>query len=81
MTILDIFIIILVLAPFIYLFIRLRIKRSGTMTDLFITSYGATDAFFHNDQKKAIETIADTNAHKKMEEQSSGNDENKNIET
>ena len=76
----DIVIIIAVLAPVIYLFIRLRIKRSGTTADLFITSYGATDAFFHNEQKQAIETIADTNAHKKMEDQSLGDDKDKNAE-
>ena len=79
MDFLDIIIIIAVLAPFIYLFIRLRIKRSGTTADLFVTSYGATDAFFHNEQKHAIETIADTNAHKKMEEQSAGDDKDKNM--
>jgi len=78
MEILDIFIIILVIIPIVYLFIRLRIKRSGTTADLFIRSYGATDSFFHNEQKNAIETIADTNAHKKMEEQSSGDDKDKN---
>jgi len=77
MSIFDIVIIILVIAPVIYLFIRLRMKRSGTTADLFITSYGATDAFFHNEQKKAIETIADTNAKKKLEEQASGEDKNK----
>ena len=76
----DIVIIVAVLAPIIYLFIRLRIKRSGTTADLFVTSYGATDAFFHNEQKQAIETIADTNAHKKMEEQSAGDDKDKNVQ-
>ncbi|MCK4829658.1 hypothetical protein KA005_78770, partial [bacterium] len=35
------------------------IKRGGRIADLFITSYGATDAFFHNEQKNAIDTIAD----------------------
>jgi hypothetical protein len=74
----DVVIIVLVLFPFIYLFIRLRIKRSGTTAGLFITSYGATDAFFHHEQKQAIETIANTNAHKKMEEQSSADDKDKN---
>ena len=77
MSIFDIIIIILFIAPFIYLLIRLRIKRSGSTADLFITSYGATDAFFHNEQKKAIETIADANAKKKLEEQSSGEDKDK----
>ena len=79
MEFLDILILILVIAPIVYLFIKLRIKRSGTTADLFITSYGATDAFFQNEQKNAIETIADTNAHKKMEEQSSGADKDKNL--
>ena len=74
----DVVVIIVILAPFIYLFIRLRIKRSGTTADLFITSYGATDAFSHNEQKQAIETIANTNAHKKMEDQSAGDDKDKN---
>ena len=77
MNLLDYVIILLVVAPIIYLFIKLRIKRSGTTADLFISSYGATDAFFHHEQKKAIETIADANAHKKMEEQSSEDDKDK----
>ena len=71
----DYLIVILVLAPVIYLFIRLRVNRGGSTRDLFISSYGATDAFYHNEKKKAIETIADSNAHKKMEEQSSADDE------
>jgi hypothetical protein len=77
MSLIDYVIVISIIGLVIFLFVRLRIKRSGSTADLFITSYGATDAFFHNEQKHAIETIADTNASKKMENQSDSDPKNK----
>ena len=46
------------------------------MANSFIISYGATDSFYHNEKKKAIEMIADRNAQKKIDEQSSSDDTN-----
>ena len=79
MTFIDFVIVIAVIGLVIFLFVRLRTRRSGSTADLFITSYGATDAFFHSEQKHAIETIADTNASKKMDDQSDSDPETKKL--
>ncbi len=54
-----------------YLFARLRRKGRGSGAAMFMITHGATDAFYDHDKKKAIETIVERNAGKKMEEQSS----------
>jgi hypothetical protein len=79
MIYLDYIIVLLLIGLVIFLFVRLRIKRGGSTADLFITSYGATDAFFHNEQKNAIETIADSNANKKLEDQSDSDPKTKSL--
>ena len=46
---------------------------------MFIITYGATDSFYNEEKKKAIEMIADQNAHKKMDEQKSGEPKEKSV--
>jgi hypothetical protein len=75
LAVLDYLIIFLIVGIFVYLFVQLRRKGRGSSAHTFITSYGATDAFYHREKKKAIEIIADINSNKKMEEQSSSDNE------
>lgn len=59
----------------ILLAVKKRIRGSGG--GLFLTVSGASDAFYDQEKKKAVETIAERNAHKKMEEQSSADPRDK----
>ncbi len=67
---LDVIIVIIIFALFVYLFIRLH-RRRGSGAAMFMISQGAMDAFLDHDKKKATEIIVEKNAGKKMEEQSS----------
>ncbi len=62
----------------IYFFIRIALKvRKGGGSIPFLISSGATDAFYDRDKKFAIKEVVERNAHKKMEEQSSSDPEDK----
>ena len=72
----DIFqgiIILLILIAAIFFFIRytIRLRKVGSsvMTNVV---FGATDQFLNKEKKMAVEMIVEKNAHKKMDEQSSG---------
>jgi hypothetical protein len=73
----SIFLTLAILLLFIGIFVKvsrgLR-KGGGSMTTIM---YGATDAFYHKDKKKAIEVIVEQKAGKRLEEQSSEDPENK----
>ncbi len=71
----DIILVFGILAAVVLVFIRIAVKirrGGGSMTTLM---YGATDAFYDKDKRKAIEYVAEQKANKKMAEQTSG-DEN-----
>jgi hypothetical protein len=63
---------IIVLASVVTLFIKisLRIRRGGGSIPYFISS-GAMDATLDKEKKAATTVVVESNAHKKMEEQSS----------
>ena len=62
----------IVLVFFITLFVKIsmRIRRAGGSIPYFISS-GAMDATLDKEKKAATTVIVESNAHKKMEEQSS----------
>ncbi len=61
---------ILALVIFVFIRIAVKIRRGGgSMTTLM---YGATDAFYDKDKRKAIEYVAEQKANKKMSEETSG---------
>jgi hypothetical protein len=69
-------IILLLAVVFIFIRIALRIRRSGgSMTTLM---HGAADGLYNKDKGKAIEYTTEQKAGKKMNEQSSGEDINRN---
>ena len=62
----------------VLIFIRITVKvrrGGGSMTTLM---HGASDGFYNKDKKKAIEYTTEQKAGKKMSEQSSGEDINRN---
>ncbi len=63
---------IIVLLLFITFFVKisLRIRRGGGSIPYFISS-GAMDATLNNEKKAATKVVVESNAHKKMEVQSS----------
>jgi hypothetical protein len=73
----SIFLVLAILLLFSGIFVKvshsLR-KGGGSMTTIM---YGATDAFYNKDQKKAIEIIVELKAGKKLEEQNSEEPKNK----
>ncbi len=71
-SILSILFALFVLAAIIILFtkVMIRIRRGGGSIPYFISS-GAMDATLDQEKKAATTMIVETNAHKKMEEQSS----------
>jgi hypothetical protein len=69
---------LLLLLVVIYIFIRIAVKvrrGGGSLTTLM---HGASDGFYNKDKKKAIEYTTEQKAGKKMSEQSSGEDINRN---
>ena len=62
----------IVLAFFVIFFVKVsnRIRRSGGSIPYFISS-GAMDATMNKEKKAATTVIVESNAHKKMDEQSS----------
>jgi hypothetical protein len=62
----------LILIALIILFVRiaLRIRKNGG--SITTTFFAATYEFYHKEKRAAIEHIVEVKAHKKMEEQSSG---------
>ena len=71
-SILSIVLAFVVLAAFVIFFIKvsIRIRRGGGSIPYFISS-GAMDATLDQEKKAATTVIVESNAHKKMEEQSS----------
>jgi len=71
-SIITILFAIIVLALFVTLFVKisLRIRRGGGSISYFISS-GAMDATLDKEKKAATTVVVESNAHKKMEEQSS----------
>ena len=68
----------LLLLAVVLIFIRIAVKvrrGGGSMTTLM---HGASDGFYNKDKKKAIEYTTEQKAGKKMSEQSSGEDINRN---
>ncbi len=64
---------------FFFFLIQFWRKGRGSGAGMFIITYGATDSFYNEEKKKAIEMIADQNAHKKMDEQKSGEPKEKSV--
>ena len=62
--------IILVACVLIFVRITTRIRRYGGSIPYFISS-GAMDATLNKEKKAATKVVVESNAHKKMEEQSS----------
>ena len=71
-SILSILFASIVLISFIVFFVKvsMKIRRGGGSIPYFISS-GAMDATLNKEKKAATEVIVESNAHKKMEEQSS----------
>lgn len=71
-SILSILFASIVLISFIIFFVKvsIKIRRGGGSIPYFISS-GAMDATLNKEKKAATEVIVESNAHKKMEEQSS----------
>ena len=71
-SIITILFAIIVLASFVIFFVKisLRIRRGGGSIPYFISS-GAMDATLDKEKKAATIVVVESNAHKKMEEQSS----------
>lgn len=68
----DILVLLIVLSAFIFLFIKIALllrKRGGSLTSVM---YGATDAFYNRDKRKAIEVVVNKHSNKKQNEQESG---------
>jgi hypothetical protein len=75
---LDIILVFVLLFAVVFIFIRIALKvrrGGGSMTTLM---HGASDGFYNKDKKKAIEYTTEQKAGKKMSEQSSGEDINRN---
>ena len=71
-TVFSLLFALLILAAFVIFFVRVMIKvrRGGGSIPYFISS-GAMDATLDQEKKAAAKMIVETNAHKKLEEQSS----------
>ncbi len=62
------------MAVFLFVKIALRIRRQGgTMTTVV---HGSLDSFYNKEQKKAVEMVVEKQAKKKLDEQTSGEDQN-----
>ena len=61
---------------FLFIFVKVSIvlrKSGGSMTSVL---FGATDAFYNRDQRKAIIEVVEQKSDKKRKEQESGDDKN-----
>jgi len=79
-SIISIVLAIFVLVAFVIFFIKvsIRIRRGGGSIPYFISS-GTLDATLDQEKKAATTVIVESNAHKKMEEQSSSDPSEKEL--
>ena len=69
---------LLTISVIVFIKVSIRIRRAGGSLPYFISS-GAMDATLDKEKKAATAVIVEQNAHKKMEEQSAGDDKDKNL--